>query len=243
MGLKDEITIASQNNEEGRSDETSSLSVEEVRAIAKERAKKAWEEYLNSEKKPMLGGFKSGETYQYPCNCYYQVLDLGLTYPRENYTKVDLNFGTPLAECVPGNPWECDYFEALYNSFYPDCVDIFNEDCVDVWPYLPPPSSLYPFDCEVDRNSSFLVSFSAIALAPDNCVSWAYFPSGYITFKIYCEEATKECAPEGTIYESESITLSIADIENEDNTVFTLAGECGCTPFPLTPPGGSGSSF
>ncbi len=183
---------------------------------------------------------KGGGEFQSPCACSYLITDLQFVYP-DGYPHVDLSFGTPSNWCGnPPNPnplEDCHYFEAIYNSFFPDCVTIVGpEDCTDVWPSLPPsPWSFYPFDCTVERFSDFLVRFQAIALSLDNCIDAHLFPHAIIKFKVFCQELQAECGGPGYGYASPEITLEIpqndlpyGDIQ--DLVFLQLGGDCGCQP-------------
>ncbi len=214
----------------------SELTIEEMKALAKEEAKQAWEDYLST-KKPSLDLLKGGGggTPNTTCHCSYIVDDVQLTYP-DGYPNVALEFGTPSNSCDPlGNPWTtCDYIQALYNSFYPDCVTIFNPDCADVWASLPPSYvTPHPFNCLVDAHSAFQVQFAAIALAADNCGLYNYFNTASITFRIYCQDDTNACGGYG--YVTDPITISFESPDYYENTIICLTGDCGCIPVPSCP--------
>ncbi len=216
------------------------LAMENRKLAADHFVEQVWQDYRAKKGRLSTGDLEKDGAFQSPCACSYLITDVQLVYP-DGYPNVDLAFGTPSNWCSGGsnpNPFEdCQYFSDLYHSFFPDCVTILNPDCTDVWPSLPPPPfTFYPFSCDVERFSDFLVRFQAIALSLDNCINAHVFPHAIVKFKVYCQEVQAECGGQGYGYVSPEITLEIpqddlpyGDIQ--DLVLLKLGGDCGCQPF------------
>ena len=204
----------------------------DLKMHAREAALEKWETFLekaNLEEVPVSLEKVGKDSFSSPCHCSYQVIGVNLHHPA-GYPNVDLDFYSPLA-CDPMDPAACTYFFGSYNSFFPDCVTDLYPGCVDHWAFLPPPDGpIYAFNCDVDRFSSFPVSFGAIALDAENCLTWDFFQeTNSILFKIYCQESQDECGGFG--YVSAPMVLSFnGSGAYYANGVVSLTGDCGCEP-------------
>ncbi|RMG42618.1 MAG: hypothetical protein D6732_00750 [Methanobacteriota archaeon] len=166
------------------------------------------------------------------CQCSYRVINIELSNP-VGFPNDDICFWS-YADCDPTNPWECTYLKGLYNSFYPDCVDIINESCVNIWESIPSnPYEVYSFNCFMDKFSSIPIAFGGVPLSLDNCLSYSFYENASITFEIYCQEIEANCG--GLGWSSGPITLSFSnnqpgDTETQVSGILSLGGKCGCTP-------------
>ena len=192
--------------------------IEKLRAEVHEVAYKKWQEFQKKHE-PVVNILKDDPSSS-ECNCYYVIDEV-------NYkpTNVEIDFFSN-TECVPGDPFECRYFSALYFSG-PVCGSFINPDCGEYWPSAPPPG-LFPFKCNVSKFSTFDINGFA-GWVDENC--WGGYTSWTITFRIICEDTNfnepGSCGQQS--YVSDPITISGTPLDNHDQ-VFVQLRDCGCVP-------------